>query len=455
MKTQKEIEKEVIQYFGSLQDKITSFGIGSVIRAIFTSVSAVLAEIWNDLNITTRQLFWSTATGVDLDRLGEEEGIVRLGETYAHSICVFKGEYITGTSTSVGTGFLEDNTKSFTTNDFINGQWVLIDSDSIVFTITGNTSIRINVNGNPSSGNYYVLPKLPIGTIVRSATSGLGYITQEEVLVGASNLNLWGLSNSIDLGSRSIVVCQVPGSVGKAFANDLTVLSPAINGILSVTNPVPAGFNTGLDAESDDQFRARRKQYINLLNVDTQAFFEALAIAANSNVLRSIAKLDTETGNIIIYVLNRTGGLFSSNELSAIKEYIELHAKSFITANVYNMVMTDIYVQYECTLKPTMTLQDHYVNVADAIASYLDFSRWEINKVLYDDNIADIILNEPTILDLDLLSLIVSATKNGVPVGTSTITFEDSLPRLARLKVKDKTTDIVYDLVLNQHSISI
>lgn len=451
----KEIEQQLVQHFGSLQDKVTSFGVGSVIRAIFTSVAAVIAEIWNDLNSIKRSLFWSTSTGTDLDRKGDEEGLTRLGETYASSIGVFKGEYLTGTSTSVGSGYLEDSTKTFTINDFIDGVWILIDSELIEFVITGNTAIRISVSGSPAAGEYYILPRLPIGTIIKSAVSGLSYATQEVVDVGKANLALGGESESVALGSRSVVICTTIGNKGRASANELTIISPAINGVISVTNPVPTGENTGLDNESDDQFRARRRNFINLLNVDTQAFYEALAIAANENILRSVAKRNLDVGGITVYVLSRSGALFTSGELADIKAYIELHAKAFVTATVANMVMTDIFVSYECRLKPTATLQEHYVDVADAIATYLNFALWVYENLLYDDRIADVIIEQSTLSDLDLSSLSVVATKGGVSAGSATIAFTDSLPRLARLSIKDLDTGTTLDYVLQQLSIEV
>lgn len=59
-----------------------------------------------------------------------------------------------GTSTSVGAGFLEDNTKTFDVDAFKG--YILIDSTAAEFPILSNTAIRINVTGNPAAGAYTV-----------------------------------------------------------------------------------------------------------------------------------------------------------------------------------------------------------------------------------------------------------------------------------------------------------
>jgi hypothetical protein len=453
MKQQRDIEKDLIQIFVSLQSKVTNFVIGSTARAFFTSVSATVAEVWNDLITIQRSLFWTTAKGTALDYLGQESGLTRLTATAAQTLLVFLGTFITGTSTSVAANTLNDTTKAWTVNDFINGVWILIDSANIEFTITGNTATSITVVGNPAAGTYYILPKVPAGTIVRNSISNIGFVTQWDVIVGKDNLSLGGQSTSTGLGSRTIAIAQTTGSTGVSQANTITVLSPAINGITSVTNPVPTQSRTGLDAETDDQFRDRHKNIISSLNIDTQAFYEAQSILSDANVLRTIAKKDFTTDGVKILVRSRNAVDFTAPELSAIGVDVALYSRSFETITVENMDMTDITITFRVTLKTGATLESVYVQAADVIANYLDYATWKTDKILYDAVIIEELLKINDIQDIDLVTFTLTAQKNAQPAGSGTITFIESLPRLARLSITNVADNTMIDYTLSQASI--
>lgn len=455
MKTQNEIESSIVQAFGALQTKIKSFSVGTVIRSLITAISAVVAEVWNDLVITTRKIFWTTAQASDLDALATEEGLVRLGANAAQSIVVFRGRFVTGTSSSIGAGYLEDNTQNFTPNDFINGKWILIDHTGAQFPILSNTNIRILVTGNPGGGAYFVLPKVLAGTVINSSINGLGYTTQTDVIVGAENLPFEGLSGAISIGSATIVTCQQSGSAGQSPANSLTILSPAINGVTSVTNPVPTNPRTGLDQETDEQLRARRKALIAQLSVDTQAFYEGLAIEANANVLRAVAQRDPTTSGVKVIVASRNGAAFSGGDLTAIADYITARTRSFDTIAVVNMILTEITVSFTCTVKPGVNVLAFYVKVADAIANILDYSQWDFNTTLIDDTLLEAILQLSDLADLSIPTFIMSGTYDGGSPMIATINFTNSLPQFVHLKITELSTSTTIDLAVNQLPIAI
>ena len=91
MKTQKNIEQDLIQEFVARTNKVTNFVKGSVIRSLFTAVAAVVAEVWNDVVINKRRMFTETAVGADLDLIASRRGITRLGASKAAAIVVFEG----------------------------------------------------------------------------------------------------------------------------------------------------------------------------------------------------------------------------------------------------------------------------------------------------------------------------------------------------------------------------
>ena len=91
MKTQRQIEAQLIQSVGALQNRLTNFVIGSVIRAILSAVSGVLAEIWNDIVQTKRKALLDTSTAADLDLIAVRRGMSRNGSTASSAILVFAG----------------------------------------------------------------------------------------------------------------------------------------------------------------------------------------------------------------------------------------------------------------------------------------------------------------------------------------------------------------------------
>ena len=450
MKQQTEIEQDLIQKFLSLQDKVTAFVMGSVIRGIFVSLAISIGEAWHDLTQNQRKLFFDTAKGTDLDRLAEESGLTRLGATSATAILVFNADVETGTSTSVGTNFLTDTTKSWTVDDFINGTWILHDAGGTEFTVTANTSNTISVVWTPVACVYYIMPKVPSGTVVKSSVSSVGYATQEDVIVGKRNPALLGQSQSISLGNRTLAVADRSGNAGSSPANAINLLSPTINGVTSVTNPVPTQPRTSLDAESDDQLRERCRGAVNLLNEGTQAFYERLAMQADANVMRAIARKDSSTDGVKVFLASRNGAAFTGGQLATIKAFIEARQRAFDTATAVNMDMTDIFVSFTTVLMPGATLVGAYVKAADAIGNFLDYATWLVETKVVDDDILAELKKLAELKDIDLATFSVTATKAGNPAGSGTITLSDSLPRFARLKITNQETAEVKDLVLEQ-----
>lgn len=443
MKTFREIESELIERFASLQNKVTNFVLGSVIRAILTTVAGKISEVWYDLNRIRRRLFLDTAMGEHLDALVAEVGMERKGSTTTSVVLVFNGSIESGASTDVGTNYLEDNTKSWTDDQFIDGTWILKDSNGTNYTVTGNTSIRITVNGNPASGQYYVLPVVPLDTVVRSSVSGVGFELKESVIVGDDNPELIGQTLSPFLGNRGVAESLITGSGASAGAHEINVLSPSIPGVTTVTNPFPTQPRTGIEEELDEQLRRRRRNFINLLNQGTQAFYEALAVEADIRVSRAIAKKDGSTGGVKLLIATRSGSTLESSELNSIASYVSDRARAFLTVTAVNMVMTDIFVSIDAVLRPGTSLQNLYIRTADRLANFIDYGRWDINRKLVDDELLVEIRKLRAYIDIDLSTFSVIATKDGQPAGSKNITFVDSLPRLARLRINSVDSVIV------------
>jgi hypothetical protein len=466
MKTQSEIEKDISQLFFSLQSRVTSYAKTSTIRALIVAVSALLADVWNEVTQIKRGLFWPTATGTDSVDRGNEIGLVKYGAVNLSTILVFSSDdIVNSSSTSVGTNFLTDTSQTWLADAYAG--WKLYDSAGTQFTIASNTSDTLTVTGTPAAGLYYLFPVVPASTAILSNISGIQYVTTTEVIVGLSNPVLLGQSASIALGNRTIATCSVAGNEGKVQANELTVFASAIPGITAVTNPVPSQPRSSVDIESDDAFRQRATALIPAWDISTQAFFESLAVRGNAKVLKSLAKKIPLTDGTRIYVATRSGEELTDEELSDLAIYIYDRSRAFDTVECANMVMTDIFINYECVLPSDVVLTDYYTQIADALADYFDYSIWNPDDMVIDDNILAVIKAINKSADIDLNTFTVEASKGGfgmggfgeVPAGdtfagSKRITVFDSLPRFARLKIKETVTDETIDYVLSSYPIS-
>jgi uncharacterized phage protein gp47/JayE len=466
MKTQSQIETSISQLFFSLQDKVTSYAKTSTIRAIIVAVSALIADLWNEATQIKRGLFWPTATGTDLDDRGSEIGLTKYGAMSLSTILVFSSDtIINSNSSSVGTNYLTDNTQTWTPSAYIG--WKLYDSAGSQFTISANTANTLTVSGTPAAGLYYILPVVPASTGILSNISGVKYLTANEVIVGLSNPLLLGKTASIALGNRTIATCAVTGNEGKVQANELTVFETAISGVTAVTNPIPSQPRTSVDIESDDAFRQRATTLISTLDIGTQAFFESLAVRGNVKVLKSLAKKILLTGGTRIYVATRSGEELTDVELINLATYIYDRSRAFDTIECVNMVMTDIFVNFECALPPDVVLADYYRQVADALADYLDYSKWNPDDMIIDDSILTVIKAIDMNVDIDLNIFTVEASKSSfgaggfgetpfgdASAGSKRITLIDSLPRFARLGIKDAVSNETIDYVLSSYPIS-
>jgi uncharacterized phage protein gp47/JayE len=121
---------------------------------------------------------------------------------------------------------------------------------------------------------------IPVGTVVRAQTSGaLFRTTQAGVITPTSAALIAGHAVGRDSNLVSAVAIEA-GSLGNVDAGTVTRFLAGIPGVTEVVNL--ASFVRGRDAETDDEFRARIKQYLNSLYSCT---VDALEFAAKQQVL--------------------------------------------------------------------------------------------------------------------------------------------------------------------------
>ena len=176
MKTQGQIEQDLVTSVAAGQSKVTNFVVGGVARSILTAVAGVLAEAWHDLTGVKRSLFIDTAKGAALDVIGSRRGVTRKGASGASVVVVFTG----------------------TVEQYI-----------------------------------------PAGTQVRAQIGNTVYETKYDVVIGAKNVAMNGFGLSVSLGDSVVAESLLTGSQVKVPANVMTQLVVPISGV-TVTNPAPS-----------------------------------------------------------------------------------------------------------------------------------------------------------------------------------------------------------------------
>lgn len=157
---------------------------------------------------------------------------------------------VSGTSTSVGIGFLEDTTKNFTPNTLTN--FTLQDSVGQRFRIVSNTSTRINFDTTqtPAAGTYSA------GPTTGEQLDGIGRILDVDRSGQDDDDYRATLRNKIvaigSFGTLENIVSVILNSSGRI----------GIPGTIDVTDIFPAGFSTGGDGAVWDTIDNAQKAFL-------------------------------------------------------------------------------------------------------------------------------------------------------------------------------------------------
>ena len=150
---------------------------------------------------------------------------------------------------------------------------------------------------------------IPVGATVRTADGSQGFT----VTASPSNPAWNGSGYTLTAGTASLTVpvaATVSGSAGNAQANAVTVITGAIPGVDTVTNP--GSFTSGIDAESDSSFRSRFALYIASLSKGTKAAVASAILGVRQGLQYTILENVDATGavsmgNFLVTVTDSTG----------------------------------------------------------------------------------------------------------------------------------------------------
>jgi hypothetical protein len=281
------------------------------------------------------------------------------------------------------------------------------------------------------------------GTAVKSIISGEQVVTTEEIILGKSNLLVGDvISNSI--GNAVLAESSNTGKKTKFGVNELTQLVVPISGV-TVTNLVPSV--GGEDAESDEVFRERIRNYIKTLNQGTRDFYSSLARTVETTINKVLVKADPANMGVKLYLLKNSFAPYTNVELLAIAASVYANQRACNGVVCDSALLKSINVVFDYEGDGVTSKEIVFSAAAVAIANYIEPKVDYAATILYND-ILNIILDTAGIKKLNVKSLLVNNYQADI------ICAETEVPRFTYLKTTDSTLTSSVEKDLNQKLIT-
>ena len=317
------IATEMFDDFESLVGEVVNREPDSVISQIIGVQARPIADIWERMQEIYNASYPASASGVNLDNIGELTGHERLDATPTKTTLLLTGT--TGTNVPAGNRF-----KNPTTGD----EFASTDSATIAITNCASVDARIvtdTLNWQPYtveivgySVNRYYRPyhattKLHIlqqlATIINNSTPATMQATAVDEGGGEARLELRSIDKvtgynieftpigvfTIDTTNMGTPVEIESVNTGAIFAvhDTITEIVNAVSGLDSVTNP--ADGEIGHSIETDSAFRIRRANTLSLIGASTLEAMRAQMLANVKDVEEcTVYENDTNTTDQLV-----------------------------------------------------------------------------------------------------------------------------------------------------------
>jgi len=266
---------------------------------------------------------------------------------------------------------------------------------------------------------------VPAETLINS-NSGTQVETLTSVITGDANPILTGEGTALSLADKVWSEATTTGDDTNIEALDLTELDVAIRGVASVYNP-EAGAG-GDDVEADPDLRLRAVEGPAIASQEALAWIESTAKNGEADVLRILKTTSNLVATIPVSFLNRNGGTFTANQLTALESYIADRMRSGFTVVSSNITLTSIEVEALITLSPGFTLEQVWRDAASRLANYLDYRKWTFGQDVDEAQLLAIVRLTEGIESLD--------TSTFLPAADVAVA-DTSLPTLIRLSLQN------------------
>lgn len=231
------------------------------------------------------------------------------------------------------------------------------------------------------------------------AEEGTNYISGVHEFVNTNGI-LFELESNITIGANGYGYAKVrsvgAGTKTNVEANSIINVAPVPGGHIAVTNEYYA--TGGIDEETDEVFRLRIKNNLNIFSIGTVEYFTQLLQQIDDRVLRVVNLGIDELGKRNLSILTQNGVDLLESELEDLldqtKQYFPITDISrfgdtigiqYVNANWYYVGGNegiDFRVQIRDNYNPDTVRK----NIQVAITKYLDFRFWKSGgKIEWDD----------------------------------------------------------------------
>ena len=241
------------------------------------------------------------------------------------------------------------------------------------FTAAGS-STYVRLIGDP--GTYY-----DKGLITLTSTNGISFTLQESVTIGINGFAY----AKVNSNSNGAITNVDPLSINK--------LSPVPQGHISVTNEYRG--SGGMDAESDELFRQRIKDSIDILSRNTISYIEQVFMKINPKVLRVHKGGVDSNGKMNLIVVAVNGQDFTQAEfdelLSRSEEYLSL--SELLTENndfalkLNNVNWLPLDIEFRADIDPAYDSDSVRKDIQIQMNKLFDYRFWKYGDKIEWENL--------------------------------------------------------------------
>lgn len=231
------------------------------------------------------------------------------------------------------------------------------------------------------------------------AEEGANYISGVHEFVNTNGI-VFELENNITIGVNGYGYAKVrsvgTGEKTNVEANSIINVAPVPGGHIAVTNEYYA--TGGIDEETDEVFRLRIKNNLNIFSIGTIEYFTQLLQQMDDRVLRVVNLGIDELGKRNLSILTQNGADLLESELEELldntKQYFPITDISRFgdTIGIQYVNAKWYYVGGNDGIDFRVQIRDNYnpdtvrKNIQVAITKYLDFRFWKSGeKIEWDD----------------------------------------------------------------------
>jgi hypothetical protein len=241
------------------------------------------------------------------------------------------------------------------------------------------------------------LQPTPSTTFVR-ILGDVGTFYNKDLITFSGNGITFDLQENKTIGQEGFAYIKIKsrtaGSITNVEAYSINEIQNQPVGHKFVTNEYEA--QGGTDAESDDKFRYRIKNYPNLAASNTLSKIENLFMFFDNRILRIFNGGSERNGKLVFYILGTSGQDFSQFDFSELtKKYLQFFSMNEINVDyvlnkgieLRNVNWKTIDLSFRCSLKdghdPEIVRRNCQINVSKQI----DFRNWKLGQKVEWDNL--------------------------------------------------------------------